>query len=514
MNHRKKAFLAISFGTSYKETRKKTIDAIEEDLRAAFPDYEFRRAYTSPTIVRILNERDGIWIDRVEQALNRLAEEGYRTVLAQTTHVIRGFEYDKLMTVFEQFRSRFDVLECGEPLLTDEDDYDQSARIMGEVLAAYRAPGTDLVLMGHGTEHAANVSYAKLQQAFFDQGHEDCLVGTVEASPTLENMVKLVQERKSARVVLTPFMVVAGNHAVMDMAGGDAKSWKSRFERAGYQVECVMKGLGEYPAIRRMYVEHAKAAERRCGIEEHPGRSEDWNGALREAVPGTLYGIGVGPGDPELLTLKAVRIMKSCDVIVVPGEDYRDSIAFKIAVQAVPELETKEVFGVVLPMTRDHEVLKQHHEMAADRVAAYLAAGKDVGFLNLGDVTVYASYLYIHRLVKARGYRTELVNGIPSFCAAAARLGIGIAENSDRIHILSQPEQIEEGLKLPGTKVIMKMGKNIGHVKNLIREAGMDARMVENCGMENEKIYGSVDEIDEQAGYYSLLIVKNHKDES
>lgn len=95
-----------------------------------------------------------------------------------------------------------------------------------------------------------------------------------------------------------------------------------------------------------------------------------------------------------------------------------------------------------------------------------------------------------------------------------AWLRIGIAENSDRIHILSQPGQIEEGLKLPGTKVIMKMGKNIGHVKNLIREAGMDARMVENCGMENEKIYGSVDEIDEQAGYYSLLIVKNHKDES
>lgn len=271
MNHRKKAFLAISFGTSYEETRKKTIDAIEEDLRAAFPGYEFRRAYTSPTIVRILNERDGIWIDSVEQALSRLAGEGYRAVLAQTTHVIHGFEYDKLMAVFEQFRNKFDILECGEPLLTEEEDYRQSARIMGEALAAYRAPGTDLVLMGHGTEHAANVSYAKLQKAFFGQGYEDCLVGTVEASPTLENMAKLVQERKPARVVLVPFMVVAGNHAVMDIAGMGAKSWKSRFERGGYQVECVMKGLGEYPAIRRMYVEHAMTAERRCWLEEHPG---------------------------------------------------------------------------------------------------------------------------------------------------------------------------------------------------------------------------------------------------
>lgn len=228
---------------------------------------------------------------------------------------------------------------------------------------------------------------------------------------------------------------------------------------------------------------------------------------------GTLYGIGVGPGDPELLTLKAVRLMKGCEVIVVPGENHRDSIAYKIAVQAVPELEEKEAFGVTMPMTRDKEALDRHHEMAAARVAACLDAGKNVAFLNLGDVTVYASYLYIHRLVKERGYRAELVNGIPSFCAAAARLGIGLAENSDRLHILSQPEQIEEGLKLPGTKIIMKMGKNIGHVKEIIRESGMEARMVENCGMENERICNSVDEIDEASGYYSLLIVKEHKDE-
>lgn len=259
----KKAILVISFGTSYEETRKKTIDAIEQDLRTAFGDYEFRRAYTSPTIIRILKERDGIQIDNVEQALNRLLQDGYRIVVAQTTHVIHGFEYDKLMETIERFRGRFDALECGEPLLTDEGDYRQSARIMAEELADYRKPGTDLVLMGHGTEHTANVSYARLQQAFFDQGFEDCLVGTVEASPTLENMVKLVQARKSARVVLTPFMVVAGNHAVMDMAGEDGNSWKSRLERAGYQVECVMKGFGEYPAIRQMYVEHAKEAERR-----------------------------------------------------------------------------------------------------------------------------------------------------------------------------------------------------------------------------------------------------------
>lgn len=230
-------------------------------------------------------------------------------------------------------------------------------------------------------------------------------------------------------------------------------------------------------------------------------------------MAGVLYGIGVGPGDPELLTLKAVRLIKECDVIMAPGEDCRDSIAYKIAVQAVPELKDKECYGVRLPMTRDKAVLHTSHERAAEQVIAVLEQEKRIGFLNLGDVTVYASYLYIHQLVLARGYRTELINGIPSFCAAAARLGIGLGENSDQIHILSQPEQIAEGLKLPGTKVIMKMGRDMAETKRQITEAGLTAMMVEKCGMSGEQLYRTADEIDEQAGYYSLLIVKEQKGE-
>jgi len=230
-------------------------------------------------------------------------------------------------------------------------------------------------------------------------------------------------------------------------------------------------------------------------------------------MAGVLYGVGVGPGDPELLTLKAARLIKECDVIMAPGEDGRQSIAYKIAVQAVPELKDKDCYGVQLPMTRDKAVLHTSHELAAKQVIAILERGKRIGFLNLGDVTVYASYLYIHRLVAARGYRAELINGIPSFCAAAARLGIGLGENSDQIHILSQPEQIVEGLKLPGTKVIMKMGRNMAETKQQITAAGLTAMMVENCGMSGEQLYRTTDEIDEQAGYYSLLIVKEQKDE-
>ena len=228
-------------------------------------------------------------------------------------------------------------------------------------------------------------------------------------------------------------------------------------------------------------------------------------------MAGVLYGIGVGPGDPELLTLKAVRLMESCQVIVVLGEHYEESVAYQIAVQAVPQIAKKECRSVLMPMTRDRQVLQAAHEKAAELVIGCLKEGKDVAFLNLGDVTIYASYLYVHRLVLQKGFQAELVNGIPSFCAAAARLGVGLAENSDQMHILSQPGQIEEGLKLPGTKIIMKMGKNIGQVKEWIRRSDLEAKMVERCGMPGEKVYKNVDEIDEQAGYYSLLIVKEQK---
>lgn len=223
---------------------------------------------------------------------------------------------------------------------------------------------------------------------------------------------------------------------------------------------------------------------------------------------GKLYGIGVGPGDPELMTLKAVRLIEECSVIMAPGEEIEESIAYQIAALAVPGLEKKERLGVRMPMTRDRKLLQEAHERAVETVIDVLKQGKDVAFLNLGDVTVYASFLYIHRGVQKQGFQSELVNGVPSFCAAAARLGIGLAEGAEQLHVLSQPGQIEEGLNLPGTKVIMKMGKNLEQVKSWLEESSHSVSMVEKCGMPGERIFRSVKEIDAGAGYYSLLIAK------
>ena len=171
---KKKAILVISFGTSYRETREKTLDVIERDLQEAFEDYEFRRAYTSPTIVRILRERDNIQVDSVEEALIRLKNDGFRIVLAQTTHVIHGFEYDRMKDTLNRYQDLFDCLTWGEPLLTSQEDYEEAARILGQGLGCKRRADTDLIFMGHGTEHAANSSYARLQEAFFRQGFSDC----------------------------------------------------------------------------------------------------------------------------------------------------------------------------------------------------------------------------------------------------------------------------------------------------------------------------------------------------
>ena len=223
---------------------------------------------------------------------------------------------------------------------------------------------------------------------------------------------------------------------------------------------------------------------------------------------GTLYGVGIGPGDPELLTLKAVRLIREAQVIALPGKEAKETVAYRIAVQAVPELEEKHLLPVAMPMTKDKKELEENHRLAAEAVERELDAGKDVAFLTLGDPTVYSTYLYVHKRVQADGYPTKIVSGVTSFCAASAELDTGLVENSQQLHVIPASYQVEDAMKLPGTKVLMKAGRKMGQVKEKLQTMDAEVLMVENCGMEWQNIFRGADEIPESAGYYSLIVVK------
>lgn len=225
-------------------------------------------------------------------------------------------------------------------------------------------------------------------------------------------------------------------------------------------------------------------------------------------MAGKLYGLGIGPGDPELLTLKAVRLIKESDVVFVPGTDPKDTVAYQITVQAVPELEDKEIVGIAMPMTKNLELLEETHEKGANEVAEYLKDGKQCVFLTLGDPTVYSTYMYIHKKIQKLGYETEIVSGIPSFCAVAAKMGISLSEKAEELHVIPAVYQIEEGMELKGTKVFMKVGKRSGRLRELLKEKKADAVMIENCGMPGEKIFSKAEDFPDMAGYYSLVIAK------
>ena len=222
---------------------------------------------------------------------------------------------------------------------------------------------------------------------------------------------------------------------------------------------------------------------------------------------GILYGVSVGPGDPELMTLKACRVIRESQVIALPNESLKDCVAYQIAVQAVPEIREKEILCLPMPMTKDQKVLEQCHREAANRIREKLEEGKNVAFLTLGDATIYSTCLYVYEKVKAAGEKTEIVSGVPSFCAAAARLDTALVSGAEELHILPATYQIEKGMELDGVKVLMKAGKKVAKVKALLTEEGRNVQGVKCCGLPGEKIYRSAEEIDEDAGYYSLFIV-------
>ena len=292
----KPVILVVSFGTSYNDSREATIDTIEADIAAAYPDYEVRRAFTAQTIIDILAEREGLEIDNVTGAMERLVADGVRRVIVQPTHIMNGYEYDDMVAEVTAYADQFDFLAIGEPLLTSEADYEAVVEaLLAESEFAGEA-GTAVVYMGHGTEHAANATYSELEAMMHAQGYSNAFVGTVEGYPTLDGVIAKLTAAGVERVKLYPLMIVAGDHANNDMAGDGEDSWKSRLTGAGFEVECFIQGLGENAAVRARYVEHVQAAidggavavPKAVSIE--PGERDAGKKAILVVSFGTSYG--------------------------------------------------------------------------------------------------------------------------------------------------------------------------------------------------------------------------------
>ena len=270
--------LVVSFGTSFNDSRVSDIKGIEDAIQAANPDWSVRRAFTAQIIINHVQARDGEFIDNMDQALERAAANGVKNLVIQPTHLMHGAEYDELMETVEAYRDQFETVKVAEPLLgevgadasvVNEDKKAVSEAILAEAvvdagygsLAEAQEDGMAFVFLGHGTSHAAKVSYSQMQTQLTDIGCVNAFIGTVEGEPeetSCEAVIDAVKQAGYTKVILRPLMVVAGDHANNDMAGEDEDSWISIFKAFGNfeSVDTQIEGLGSIEAIQQLYVEH------------------------------------------------------------------------------------------------------------------------------------------------------------------------------------------------------------------------------------------------------------------
>ncbi len=270
--------LVVSFGTSFNDSRANDIKGIEDALAEAYPDWSVRRAFTAQIIINHVQARDEEFIDNVDQALERAVNNGVKNLIIQPTHLMHGAEYDELIDTLANYEDKFESVKVSEPLLgqvgKDASEVNADKKLVAEsiVKAAVADAGYDsieaaekdgvaIVLMGHGTSHAAKVTYSQMQTMMNELGYKNVFVGTVEGEPeetACENVIDAVAEAGYKTVVLRPFMVVAGDHANNDMAGEDEDSWLSMFNASGNfdKVDTQISGMGRIEAIQKIYVDH------------------------------------------------------------------------------------------------------------------------------------------------------------------------------------------------------------------------------------------------------------------
>ncbi|MDU5081051.1 sirohydrochlorin cobaltochelatase [uncultured Tissierella sp.] len=240
----KKGIIVASFGTTYESTRKLCIESIEDIIRERYGDCLVLRAFTSKMVINILKKRDNIHVFNPEEAIREMRNQGIEDIYIQPLHIIPGHEYEKL--------TKYN-LKVGLPLLSLEEDY---MKIVENIGISELGSNEALVFMGHGSNHEADEAYEILENLYHKKGFTNVFIGTVGGSKTIEDIIKELKEKNIKKIKLKPFMLVAGDHAINDMASEDDDSWKSILEKDRFQVEICLRGLGEYRIIQEIFLEH------------------------------------------------------------------------------------------------------------------------------------------------------------------------------------------------------------------------------------------------------------------
>ena len=241
-----KAILVTSFGTSHKDTREKSLDVIENRVKETYGKEKVERAYTSGIIRRIIEKREGIHIYDQKEGLETLKNKGYNEIITMSLHILGGIEYSKLDSSYGKVT---------EPLLKTDEDY---VKIVNNEEFNNLEGNDAIVFMGHGTESAADSAYHKLQEEYIKAGKNNIFVATVEGEVTIEDIIEKLKMGDYKKILLKPFMIVAGDHAKNDMASDDEDSWKTMLKNEGYEVTTLLKGMGEYEFVQEMFMDKLK----------------------------------------------------------------------------------------------------------------------------------------------------------------------------------------------------------------------------------------------------------------
>lgn len=248
----KKGIIVTSFGTSHNETRELCIESIENRIKEKYNDYLVLRAFTSRMVINKLKKRDNYPVDTPTQALERMKKEGIKEIYIQPLLIIEGHEYEKILREVDNFlegNPDFKVT-VAKALLSHEMDYENTVKALE--LDKEEA----VVFMGHGSDHATDISYKKLEDVIRKNGYENVFIATVEGSLGIDDVVRKLKEKSIKKVVLKPFMLVAGVHALEDMASDEEGSWKTILEKNAIDVKTQMIGLGQVKAFQDIFIEH------------------------------------------------------------------------------------------------------------------------------------------------------------------------------------------------------------------------------------------------------------------